>query len=32
MIGGLEDMIEKAIEIRQRTLFGMSLARRLAKG
>jgi len=32
VIGELEDMIEKAIEIKQRTLFGIGLARRLAKG
>ena len=32
VIGELEDMIEKAIAIKQRTLFGMGLARHLAKG
>jgi len=32
VIGELEDMIEKALEIKQRTLFGIGLARRLAKG
>ena len=32
VIGELEDMIEKALEIRQRTLFGIGLAGRLAKG
>jgi len=31
VIGELEDMIEKALEIKQRTLSGMGLARRLAK-
>jgi len=28
----LEDMIEKALEIKQRTLFGMGLPKHLAKG
>jgi len=32
VIGELEDMIEKALEIKQRTLFGIGLARHLAKG
>jgi len=32
VIGELEDMIEKALEIKQRTLFGIGLARRLARG
>jgi len=32
VIGELEDMIEKALEIKQRTLFGIALARHLAKG
>jgi len=32
VIGELEDMIEKALEIKQRTLFGKGLARSLAKG
>ena len=31
-IGELGDMIEKALEIKQRTLFGIGLARHLAKG
>ena len=30
--GELEDVIEKAIEIKQRRLFGIGLARRLTKG
>ena len=32
VIGELEDMIEKTKEIKQRTLFGIGLARHLAKG
>ena len=32
VIGELEDMIEKALEIKQRTLFSIGLARHLAKG
>jgi len=32
VIGELEEMIEKAIEIKQRTLFGIGLARNLTKG
>ena len=32
VIGELKDMIEKALEIKQRTLFGIGLARRLANG
>jgi len=32
VIGELEDMIEKDLEIKQRRLFGMGLARRLSKG
>ena len=31
VIGKLEDMIEKALEVKQRKLFGMGLARHLAK-
>jgi len=30
VIGELKDMIEKALETNQQTLFGMGLARRLA--
>ena len=32
VIGEVEDMIEKALEITQRTLFGIGLARHLANG
>jgi len=32
VFGELEDMVEKALEIKQRTLFGIGLARRLANG
>jgi len=32
VIGELEAMIEKALEIKQQTLFGIGLARSLAKG
>ena len=32
VIGELEEVIEKALEIKQRTLFGIGLARHLAKG
>jgi len=32
VIGELENMIEKALEIMQQTLFGIGWARHLAKG
>ena len=32
VIGELEELIEKALGIKQRTLFGIGLARHLAKG
>ena len=32
VIGELEGMIEKALEIKQRALFGIGLARQLARG